>query len=125
MSIHSRASATAVLEELKGIDGIPILHWFTGTKSELKRAIDIGCWFSIGPAMLNTKKGIELVSNIPHDRILTETDGPFSKYNNNVLMPWDCDVATRLLAKCWDLCTDEASQILLENLRNIVQKNTN
>lgn len=37
MTIHSRASAAAVLDELTGIDGVPILHWFTGTKSQLKK----------------------------------------------------------------------------------------
>ena len=58
MSIHSRASATAVLDELKGIDGTPVLHWFTGTKNQLNRAIDMGCWFSVGPAMLMPKKGL-------------------------------------------------------------------
>ncbi len=89
MSIHSRASASAVLDELIDMPGVPILHWFTGTKRELKRAIDMGCWFSVGPAMLNTKKGLEHTSNIPKDRILTESDGPFAKVGGKVLMPWD------------------------------------
>lgn len=56
MSIHSRGSADKVVDELKGIDGVPIFHWFTGTKTELDKAIDIGAWFSVGPAMLNSKK---------------------------------------------------------------------
>ena len=52
MSIHCRYSAKAVLDELENIDGTPILHWFSGNKSELKRAISRGCYFSIGPNML-------------------------------------------------------------------------
>lgn len=98
MTIHSRASAAAVLDELKRCAGIPILHWFTGTPRQLKDAIGMGCWFSVGPAMLVTKRGRELVSMIPIDRILTETDGPFGKYNGKALLPWDAEITTKLLA---------------------------
>lgn len=120
MSIHSRASATAVLDELKGIDGTPVLHWFTGTKNQLNRAIDMGCWFSVGPAMLNTKKGVELVSIIPRDRILTETDGPFAKHGGNVLMPWDSDIAVNILSSIWNQPVQQTHADLKENLRSII-----
>lgn len=120
MSIHSRASATTVLDELKGIDGTPVLHWFTGTKNQLNRAIDMGCWFSVGPAMLNTKKGVELVSIIPRDRILTETDGPFAKHGGNVLMPWDSDIAVNILSSIWNQPVQQTHADLKENLRSII-----
>ena len=32
--------------------GVPVLHWFSGTKAELQRAVAMGCWFSVGPAMV-------------------------------------------------------------------------
>lgn len=117
MTIHSRASAATVLDELEGIDGIPILHWFTGTTRQLKRAIDIGCWFSVGPAMLCTPKAVELVSMIPKDRILTETDGPFAKYNGKVLMPWECDIAQQQLANIWQCPIDHVIIQLKKNLK--------
>jgi TatD DNase family protein len=80
LTIHSRGAATPVLDALERHPeaGTPILHWFSGTKGELKRAIEIGCWFSVGPAMLKSKKGQEIASAIPRNRILTETDGPFA-----------------------------------------------
>lgn len=84
MSIHSRGSADKVVDELKGIDGVPIFHWFTGTKTELDKAIDIGAWFSVGPAMLNSKKGKEIIGLIPKDRLLTETDAPFAKFSGKI-----------------------------------------
>ncbi|MFA0809451.1 Qat anti-phage system TatD family nuclease QatD [Microbulbifer epialgicus] len=122
MTIHSRASAAAVLDELKGIDGIPILHWFTGTKSQLKRAVDLGCWFSVGPAMLNTKRGGELISLMPKNRVLTETDGPFAKYSRNTLMPWECEIAVKQLAKCWGLSIEKAHATIYSNMKEILQK---
>ncbi|MGV8691774.1 TatD family hydrolase, partial [Pseudomonas aeruginosa] len=111
MTIHRRASASAVLDELTGIDGVPILHWFTGTKSQLKKAIDIGCWFSVGPGMLSTKKGVELVSMMPQNKILTETDGPFTKYKGNPLMPWQCDIAVNILSSMWNQSSAHTSII--------------
>lgn len=40
-------------------------------------------FFSINPKMLKTKSGIELIQNIPPQRILLETDAPLSmKFKN-------------------------------------------
>lgn len=120
MTIHSRASAAAVLDELTGVDGVPILHWFTGTPNQLKRAIDIGCWFSVGPAMLNTKRGRELTSIIPMDRILTETDGPFAKHLTKPLFPWNVDLATKQLAQIWKCGEIEATATVMTNFKQLL-----
>lgn len=120
MTIHSRQSAAAVLDEIEGVNGTPVLHWFTGTRAQLKRAIDIGCWFSVGPAMLSTKKGIELVTMIPRNRILTETDGPFAKHSGKPLMPWDCNIAEQQLANIWQCSIGETNHQLRENLRDLL-----
>lgn len=55
-----------------------ILHWFTGTPVQMEDAINLGCFFSINPKMLKTKSGINLIHKIPPNRILIETDAPFS-----------------------------------------------
>jgi TatD DNase family protein len=91
MTIHSRGAASAVLDALERQPdaGIPILHWFSGTMRELERAIQNGCWFSIGPAMLRHRKGRELAAAMPLDRLLTETDAPFARKGDNPLMPWE------------------------------------
>lgn len=95
MTIHSRGAATLVLDALERhhLAGVPILHWFSGTARELQRAINLGCWFSVGPAMLRSRSGRDLASMIPLDRLLTETDAPFARDGDQPLMPWqayDC-----------------------------------
>ncbi|WP_342212785.1 TatD family hydrolase [Pukyongiella litopenaei] len=59
MSIHSRRAASAVVERLEACPsaGTPVLHWFSGSQKELDRAVDCGCWFSVGPAMLAGERG--------------------------------------------------------------------
>lgn len=123
MTIHSRACAGRVLDELEGIKGIPVLHWFTGTKSELKRALSMGCWFSIGPAMMETKRGKELASIIPKDRVLTETDGPFAKLKGLPLMPWDADQVSHSLSEIWGTSLLEVNEILICNLKALFAHN--
>ncbi|OGT72412.1 MAG: hydrolase TatD [Gammaproteobacteria bacterium RIFCSPLOWO2_02_FULL_57_10] len=120
MTIHSRSSAEAVLDELEGALGVPILHWFTGSRSELKRAVDMGCWFSVGPAMLSTKKGADLLSLIPRHRVLTETDGPFAKFNGKTLNPWDCEAAVEQLANLWAIPKEDVCHMVKTNLKNLV-----
>lgn len=120
MSIHSRASASAVLDELADVPGIPILHWFTGTKKELRRAIDMGCWFSVGPAMLSTKKGFALTANIPRERVLTESDGPFAKYKGKPLMPWEVEHSFKMLSTNWEVSELESKRQVIGNLETLL-----
>ena len=119
MSIHSRGSASAVLDEIKNIDGVVILHWFSGTPKQPERAIDLGCWFSVGPAMLDTIKGRSLTLKIPKSRILTETDGPFGKFCNKTLMPWDNEITENQLATLWGMSRNDIKLKLLDNLNNL------
>lgn len=84
INIHSRKAEETVLraiEENYDKTSSYILHWYTGNKKSMLKAIDLGCYFSINLDMLKTKKFIELFSYIPKNRILVETDAPFSKGN--------------------------------------------
>jgi len=118
MSIHSRRASTPVLDllELYPESGTPILHWFTGTVRELDRAISLGCWFSVGPAMLRSKRGKDLVMRMPRERVLTESDGPFAQLKGRSIFPWEVDVAVDALAECWVSDAGSVRKNLGENL---------
>ena len=47
-----------------------IFHWFSGSGVELARAIECGCYFSINPRMLSTKRGRAYVQQIPEEKLL-------------------------------------------------------
>lgn len=123
MSIHSRGAATEVMEILDGHlgAGIPVFHWFSGQPKELLRAIQMGCWFSVGPAMLRGKRGRTLAALMPRDRVLTETDGPFARIGNENLKPWQAKEGIELLAAQWDLSVTDASQVVHENLGRLLR----
>lgn len=121
MTIHSRRATTPVLESLAASAdaGLAVLHWFSGTQRELQRAIDQGCWFSAGPAMLASEKGRMMTAIMPPDRILTESDGPFAQIDGRSLFPWDTTIAEDALANIWGITTEEAQHRLMENLRRL------
>ncbi len=125
MSVHSRGAAKETLDELEQYAGAstPVLHWFSGTQRELRRAIDLGCWFSVGPAMLKGEKGRKLAALMPVDRVLTETDGPFTRNGNEPLFPWDVEEAERVLGGIWRTDASAARQRIRDNLRTLVAKN--
>lgn len=125
MSIHSRASATLIMDELDKYpnSGTPIFHWFSGSENELKRAIEMGSWFSLGPSMMSSKKGFAIASKIPRNRVLSETDGPFGTFKGQKLMPWDSVKVYPLLASVWNVDNQEADSIILNNFKSLMLAN--
>lgn len=79
ISIHSRKAVTSVIDIVGESKNKIILHWFTGSNKELERAIDKGYYFSINSDMLATKKGERLISTVPANKLLIESDSPFTK----------------------------------------------
>lgn len=87
-TIHSRGAEDEVLEILKTNEvKHAIFHWYTGKISTLIKAIELGYYFSLNPKMLLTKNGKNIISKIPKDKILFETDGPFARVNKKSLIP--------------------------------------
>lgn len=86
---------------------------------KLQRAIDMGCWFSVGPAMLRGSKGRRLVSSMPTDRVLTESDGPLARQRGRPLIPWDVREAEVVLGKLFDLSVSAVQRQLSLNLRHV------
>jgi len=88
ISIHSVRSDKITLDILEKNDCTKknkcILHWFSGTMMQLRRAIEMGCYFSINGTMIKSPNGQKLISNIPVEKVLIESDAPFI---NNICTP--------------------------------------
>ncbi len=54
------------------------MHFFTGTKEEAERYIELGFYISFSGVITFAKEYEELVKWIPLDKILVETDAPFA-----------------------------------------------
>jgi len=124
LSIHSRRATTAVLDclERHSAAGVPVLHWFSGSRRELERATNLGCWFSVGPTMLENAKGKALAVAMPRERVLTETDGPFTTNDGRPMFPWEAERAVLDLATLWRLSIEEARSQMTDNLRKVTSQ---
>lgn len=115
-SIHSRrAEAVAVPMVIDA--GVPaVLHWYTGTSAMLERALAAGLYFSINRAMLSSPSGQRILSALPRDRVLTETDAPYVRY----AQPNDPASGVRdvvhSLASRWGVSPQEAQAIVFANM---------
>ena len=120
LSIHSVRTAKIVLDmiesELPARNGKAVLHWFTGSVKELKRGVDLGCYFSVNTAMLVNEKKADLVRAIPLDRILTETDGPFTRTENRPSKPADVAMVVGQLANLHEISEIEMAHTIVRNL---------
>ena len=88
ISIHSIRSDKTVLDVLEkcGCAEINscILHWFSGSQKQLRRAAEMGCYFSVNGASLKSVNGQKLIKNIPPENLLVETDAPFTNDIRNI-----------------------------------------
>lgn len=100
--------------------GAVVLHWFTGSKSEARRAAGLGCYFSVNTEMTRTDRGRALIEGLPRNRILTETDGPFTKTQGRPTEPPDAPFATAAVADILGLSHQAMAKVILSNLRTLV-----
>lgn len=122
LTIHSLNAVDKVLDLLSVYPkaGTPILHWFLATKKQVNKAIELGCYFSIGPAMLYSERAKKVISWLPKDRILLETDGPFAKVKGRMLFPSDVIEVVSYLSTQWNASTDAVQYQLKNNLKTLL-----
>jgi len=123
LSIHSRRAVREVLAELEQYPGYgtAVMHWFSGTQAELKAAVACGCWFSIGPAMLESAGGRTLAACMPRNRVVTESDGPFAKVAGETVMPWSADDTVCKLSSLWGATAAETKSALDRNGKQLLK----
>jgi TatD DNase family protein len=97
-----------------------VLHWFTGTIASLERAIELGCWFSVNPAMIRSKNGKLIVARLSRDRVLTETDGPHVRIGSRPAEPTDVQEVLACLGTAWGVSHSEAEDAVAANFARLI-----
>ncbi len=97
-----------------------VMHWFTGSKSEVRRAVELGCYFSVNSQMLVGDRGRDMLIALPRDRILTETDGPFTQCGNRPSTPADVKNTVEAIAVLNGTTSEEAAAQIRHNLKELL-----
>lgn len=83
VSVHSRQAETTLLQMLvkHRIKNV-VFHWYSGNVELIEKIIHQGYYFSINESMCLSPSGKRIISSIPINRILPETDAPFNKHSD-------------------------------------------
>ncbi|MDI6734207.1 MAG: TatD family hydrolase [Patescibacteria group bacterium] len=133
LMIHCRDAFRDLIEILsahKNLLNSPagIAHFFSGTKEEAKKLLDLGFYFTFGSTITFPFKKDkhfdygELVWFIPLDRILSETDAPYVApvpYRGTRNEPAYIIHIVRKLAEIKNISVFEMQDKILENARHI------
>jgi len=116
LSIHSRSAYNEVISIIgSNFNGTKILHWFSGPQKNLERAINNGYYFSINYSMTCSEAGRKIISRIPRDRILLESDSPFIEIDRRVFRLSDLEKIIINIAKIKGFEVDDIKRALEQN----------
>lgn len=123
VTVHSRKAEKDILDCMRDFPGTIILHWYSGSISNLNRAIEEEKYFSINQQMFRSGNGRKLIEHMPIDRILMESDAPFTKgleknYTTNFMKEIYKEVSV-----IKGVSIDELQMIFKDNFRRILTKN--
>jgi TatD DNase family protein len=122
ITLHSRRAESTVLDILEEEGRAPVVfHWYSGSLADLKRALDLGHFFSVNPAMFDSPNGRKIVASLPPERVLTESDGPFVKVRGRAAVPADVAFAEEGLASLWRLERREVSAKIRQNFVELIR----
>jgi TatD DNase family protein len=121
VSLHSYAATEMLLDELESvrIKGV-VLHWWLGDPLQTKRAIALGCFFSVNASSI---RRAEVLANIPLDRVLSETDHPFGDRSSPTpRRPGLIESVERVLAEHYRIPESEVRRQMWRNLGRLVRE---
>jgi TatD DNase family protein len=81
MFLHMRAAADDFVQilgqRLKHFSKKGLVHSFTGSVEEMRKMVDLGLDVGVNGCSLKTEENLDVVKEIPLERIQIETDGPW------------------------------------------------
>lgn len=115
LTVHSRGAEKDVIERLADAALPAILHWYTGPLNLVDDALQAGLYFSFNIAMTRSRKFPSLVRALPRERVLVETDGPYTKDHGQPATPDGLATVVRALAHAWGSDLAESTSVLVAN----------
>lgn len=80
MSVHCKKAEETLYEILnKYQNSKVVLHWYSGDEFWLKKFLKLGVYLSVNANMINSARGRKIIGQVPIEKLLIESDGPFTK----------------------------------------------
>lgn len=122
ITIHSRKAEKEVLQIIgPNFPGKIILHWYSGPLKLLDTALNYGYYFSVNKRMLNSQNGRKILQKLPVDRILLESDAPFTLSPNQKYHSILFQEMVSELASLKDFAPNEMFIYLNKNFKRLIE----
>ena len=120
LTIHSRRAEADVVAALREYQPGPfIFHWYSGSLKTLSAAAATGAYFSVNAAMVRSGRSRRLIQEIPLDRMLTESDGPFVQVDGQPARPLSVLKVLTEIASIRGTGPEEVREQVLANLKDL------
>jgi len=120
VTVHTRGAERVTVGRLVAAGTRAILHWYTGPLGVADDALAAGLSFSINPAMVASTKGHALLARLPHDRVLLETDGPYTRRAGQSCEPASLPTLVDELARLWEMAPVYVRDTIVGNQRRLL-----
>ncbi len=123
--IHARKAVNEVIEILKEYKDLSgVFHCYTGGNKRIKRIIDLGenWYFGIDGNVTYEKGLVDVVKNIPKDRLILETDSPYLTpvpFRGEINSPKNMLYIYKKVAEIWNKSFEETEKIIDENAKKL------
>lgn len=122
--IHDREAHSDTLDILKSTRPSGVVHCFSGSNEMAKEILKLGMYIGIGgvATFKNARKTVEVIKDLPLDRLLLETDAPYlapepfrGKRNTSDLIFFTAEK----IAEIKGICIEQVLKASLENAKNL------
>ncbi len=122
--VHTRKAEKECIEilEAAGLKNV-VLHCFTGNLKLVKKAEDLGFYFSIPTIITRLKHFQEVVQRTSMINLLTETDAPYLSYiPGGRSEPSHIKETVKIISKIKNITEDEVEKIIFSNFQKVFLK---
>lgn len=125
--IHDREAHNDTLEILKKHKPKGVLHCFSGSNEMAKEVLKLGMYIGVGGVVTfkNARKLVEVVAELPLDRLLLETDAPYLSPEPFRGKRCKSDLiyfTANRIAEIKGITTDEVLNASIENIKMLYSK---
>ncbi len=129
VAVHSREATSEVLEIMeplakRGLKGV--LHCFSGSEIEAKRAINAGFYLGVGGVVTFKKSGLDMIlQQIPINSIVLETDSPYlapTPHRGKRNEPYHLNLILQRVAEIYLKGPQEVKEITTKNAISLFPK---
>jgi len=115
--VHSRNAEKDCIKILKEHNKKAILHCFSGTIELAQKAISFGCLISVTTTLVNSLYRQKMVSELPLEKIVLETDAPYlSPFPNKRNEPINIKLTAQKIAEIKDIDFETVADITTKNV---------